>query len=267
MAPLAILERDSSVGVLTLNRPERHNSLIPEMLEQLLSALEAVEEDSGLRSLVLRANGRSFSTGGDISGFYENRENLPAYADRIVGLLNECILGLLDLQVPVIAAVNGVVTGGSLGFILAADVVLATPMVSFTPYYAVVGFSPDGGWTAMLPAVIGVQRTARTLLFNETITAEQAQSWGLVHEVAPLHRLDELAMRKGVEAAGLNPGTHACVRELLLSSRSLHPGGVEVALEEERRRFVSRISSPDVLEGMERFLQSLKSEKRGETEG
>ncbi|NTU85498.1 MAG: enoyl-CoA hydratase/isomerase family protein, partial [Chloroflexales bacterium] len=99
MADLVRLAVDGAVATLTLNRPERHNSLIPELLEELLAALEQLRARPEPRALVLQANGRSFSTGGDVAAFYGSAER-AAYADRIVGLLNRAVLALIDLPTP-----------------------------------------------------------------------------------------------------------------------------------------------------------------------
>ncbi len=175
MPPLILLERSNSIATLTLNRPERHNSLVPELLRELIDALN---EAADARALILQANGRSFSTGGDVRAFYEHRAEAEAYAREVVGVLNQTIEALLKFPAPTIAVVNGAVTGGSIGLVLACDLVIVSPQASFTPYYNVVGFSPDGGWTALLPSVIGTARTAEALLTNATITAQQAVEWG-----------------------------------------------------------------------------------------
>ena len=127
------------------------------------------------------------------------------YAQEVVGLLNEVILALIDLPVPVVACVHGPVTGGSLGLVLAADLILVAPEASFTPYYSVIGPSPDGGWTAMLPAVIGEKRAAAVLMLNETISAEQAVAWGMAQRIVPGDVIRDEAQRV---AAQTSPGAN-----------------------------------------------------------
>src|SRR3546814_6715567 len=115
-APLAVLERDGPVARLRLNRPERHNSLVPDLLDALLRALDTAMRDPAIRVLILEAAGRSFSTGGDVAGFFDTpRDQRRAYAEAVVGGLNRVILALLDLPCPVVGRIHGPVTGGSLG--------------------------------------------------------------------------------------------------------------------------------------------------------
>jgi 2-(1,2-epoxy-1,2-dihydrophenyl)acetyl-CoA isomerase len=246
---LVLCEQEGAVAVLTLNRPDRHNSLVPPVLEQMLAALETVQEQPGIRAIVLAASGRSFSTGGDLRGFHDQRESLEAYAQELVGLLNRVILALVELPLPVVAAVHGLVTGGSL--VLGSDVVLVAPEASFTPYYSVVGFSPDGGWTAMLPAIIGPKRAAETLMLNRTITAGQAVAWGLATRVVPADEMRQEALRTARELAGGALGTLRHTKRLLQGTWS----DLADRLEAERSRFVQQILTGEAGRGMSEFLE------------
>lgn len=250
MKELVQIELLDAVAILTLNRPERHNSLVPELLEELLAHLAQIEAAPDVRAVVLRANGRSFSTGGDVAGFVAHLDTLEAYARRIVGLLNETILALLQLPVPVVAAVQGIVTGGSLGLVLGCDLVLVAPQVTFTPYYSVVGFSPDGGWTAMLPAIIGPKRAAAILMQNRSISAEEALAWGLANKIVAGDTLPAAAIEAAHDIASKKWGSIRHAKRLLLGSQ----GDVARRLEEERTRFVQQIATPEARQGMAAFL-------------
>jgi 2-(1,2-epoxy-1,2-dihydrophenyl)acetyl-CoA isomerase len=241
MSQLVLSERVGPIAVLTLNRPERHNSL----------ALEAVRAENGVRATILQANGRSFSTGGDVAGFLEWLDDLEAYADTVVGLLNQVILALFELPVPVVAAVHGIVTGGSLGLVLGCDVVLVAPDASFTPYYSVVGFSPDGGWTALLPAIIGPKRAAEILMHNRTITADQAVAWGLASRIVPAERIREDALNTAQEIAAQKPGSIGHTKRLL----GMAFGDVTVGLEAERAHFVQQIATQEARQGILAFVE------------
>ena len=247
---LVIQERLGPVAVLTLNRSERHNSLVPEFLREILGAIEAVGVDEGVRAVVLQANGRSFSTGGDVRGFYDHRDDLETYASEIVGLLNEVILAMIELPVPIVAAVHGLVTGGSMGLVLGSDIVLVAPEAAFTPYYSVVGFSPDGGWTALLPAIIGVRRTGEVLMRNETITAEQAVAWGLASRIVPQDHIREEALKVAQDLATMKAGSIGHTKAILGPACS----DLEGRLEAERARFVHQIVTDEARQGIEAFL-------------
>lgn len=251
MSPLVLSDRTGPVAILTLNRPERHNSLVPSLLEELLVALDGIQAEPALRAVILQANGRSFSTGGDVGGFRQHMDTLETYAHNIVGLLNQVILAMVRLPMPVVAAVHGIVTGGSMGLVLGSDVVLVAPQASFTPYYCVVGFSPDGGWTAMLPSSIGPKRAAEVLLRNLTITAEQAVAWGLASRVVPIESIHDEALSVAQEIAANKPRSIGHSKRLLASAR----GDIVARLEAERARFVTQIGTEEARQGITAFLQ------------
>ena len=241
---------ENGVATLTIDRAARHNSLIPPLLEEVRDAISAVSEDASVRVFVLQTAGTSFSTGGDVAAFYEHREDIAEYADRTVGLLNEVIVALLRTPQPVVAAVDGQVTGGSIGLVLASDVVVVSETVEITPYYPVVGYSPDGGWTAMLPDVIGQKRAMRVLSTNETITPEQAVEWGLASELVESGEIRERAQSLARRIATMKQGTLARTKRLV----GPDPDEVATALETERREFVEQIQTDEALDGMREFL-------------
>lgn len=251
MGDMLQLELVGSTAVLTLNRPERHNSLVPELLKTILARIEDVRTRPTVRAAILQANGRSFSTGGDVGGFFEHLDDLEAYANEIVGLLNQTILALLELPIPLIVAVHGMVTGGSLGLVLAADIVLVAPEASFTPYYSVVGFSPDGGWTAMLPEIIGPKRTATALALNQRITAEEAMSWGLADRIVGGEQIRQEALKVAEEISAMQPGSLRYAKKHLLESQ----GNLAERLERERLYFVQQIMTQEAKDGMAAFLE------------
>ena len=241
------------VATLTLARPERHNSLVPELLDDLLGHLGAIEGDDRVRALVMAAEGRSFSTGGDVRAFHDQpAAELHGYACDLVGKLNRAILALIDLPQPVIVRVQGPVTGGSLGLVLAADLVAAVPSAFFAPYYATVGFAPDGGWTAILPERVGVQRAREIQLLNRHVDVAEARALGLVTEVVPADRLDaRIAEWLAVLGGHVGSGMTAAKRRLMPDWRR---AGYAAGLEAERRAFVAQVTRPEVRDGMARFL-------------
>lgn len=240
---------DDGVATMTLDRSARHNSLVPGFLDQIESAIADIA-DSASRAVVLRSVGPSFSTGGDVAGFQAHRHELVAYAERIVGGLNRVILGLVGLEAPVVVAVQGMVTGGSLGLVLAGDVVLVEPGATITPWYREVGFAPDGGWTAMLPAVIGRLRAAEVLMTNRTISAQEAVEWGIASRLAGDGQAHAAAERVARDIAAAVPGSIRHTKARLWSDVE----AIAASLDDERRRFVEQITTDEVATGMERFL-------------
>ncbi len=246
---LVRLDVDAAVATVTIDRAQRHNSLVPELLASLIGVFRKIDELPGIGAVVLRAVGPSFSTGGDIAAMAAAGETIGEYADTLVGHLNETIVAIIECEHPVIVAVDGQVTGGAIGLVLAADVVVVTERASFTPWYVDVGFSPDGGWTALLPALIGRNRALAVQLLNDTIDAQAAVAWGLAHTLTSRDRLDDtvadLARRICAKRAGSVRETRALLR----------PADYRARLDDERRRFVARITSDEARRGIDRFMK------------
>ena len=245
---LVLAAIDGPVATITLNRPERHNSLVPAMLRELLAAIETCDSAPEARVLVLRAAGHSFSTGGDLLGFRQHEDAIADYAAELVGLLNNAVIRLVDGRLPVIAVVDGQVTGGALGLVLASDVVLVTDRASFTPYYVEAGFCPDGGWSAILPDVIGRTRASTRQLLNQSITSAQALDWGLATAHAETARLDEAVAELCGQLLDKKTGSVRCTRRLL------RPRDLEARLEEERQRFTAQIGTAEARAAIRAWL-------------
>lgn len=241
---------DGPVRAVTLARPERHNALVPELIDGIRAALSATAQDPGIRVVVLAADGSNFSTGGDVAEFAAREGAERAhYARRIVGGLNAMMLDLIRLDVPVITAVQGAVTGGSIGLVLASDVVLLNPDATFAPYYVDVGFSPDGGWTALLPDRIGHARAMSVQLSNNVIDADTALSWGLVSEVVS-GDVRAAAMARARVFAAKKPASVHRTKRLLWGDLA----GIADRLDAELENFVEEIVTDEATAGMAAFL-------------
>ena len=245
---LVLTRVDGPVATVTLNRPDRHNSFVPALLRELGDAIARCESRPDVSVLVLRAAGRSFSTGGDLRGFRDHAGEISQYAHELVGLLNDAIIRLYDCRLPVVTVVNGQVSGGAIGFVLASDIVLVTERASFTPYYVEAGFSPDGGWTALLPDIIGQTRARTVQLLNQSINAEQALDWGLATAYAESGSHDEALQELCEGVLGKKAGSIVCTRRLL------RPGDLESRLEQERSRFVDQIVTEEAKTGIREWL-------------
>lgn len=251
---LVRLTVDGAVARVTLARPERHNALVPDLVDGLVAALDAVAGAS-LGALVLAAEGRSFSTGGDVAGFAAvPRRERRAYAERVVGGLHGAILALLDLPFPTIVRVQGPVTGGSVGLVLAADLAVMSEAAFLAPYYGAVGFAPDGGWTTLLPERIGAARAGAILLTNRHVGAVEAARLGIVTDAVAADQLDAVLDERLAALLACDPGTAMAARELLMPPE--RRDAVITGLAREKARFLDMIDTEAVETGMRRFLEA-----------
>lgn len=237
---------------LVLGRPGMQNALVPELTGALLAALRAVALDTECRAVILAADGPAFSIGGDMRRFRKERDgDLYAYSAGLVGQLNEVILALVGLPQPVVAAVHGVVTGGSIGLVLACDLAFLAPQVVFKAHYVTAGFGPDGGWTALVSRLAGRRRAAAALLLNRTVRAEEAVAWGLANEVVAAERLEDTVLAAARRIATYPVGTLRAAKSLLTADKE----AVAADLEAERRRFLELIDKPQAMAGVDAFLR------------
>ena len=243
------------VATLTLARPAMHNALVPDLLLDLCVALEQIGRRGETRAVVLAADGEAFSIGGDMRRFAAEMAGsaLQTYAAELVGLLNQAVLALLRLPQPVVAAVHGHVTGGSLGLVLACDLAVMADDAVLKAHYATAGFTPDGGWTALLPRLVGTRRAAACLMLNRSLDARQALDWGVVNELAPSSEVAAAAQRAAERIAASPEATMRAAKRLLGPDTAL--AGIEAALEAERQRFVAAIVEPAARAGVADFLR------------
>ena len=136
-----------------------------------------------------------------------------------------------------------------MGFVLAGDFVIVSKRASFTPYYSVVGFSPDGGWTALLPDIVGRARAAGVVSANLTISAAQAVDWGIANLLV---ESDSLADALNDVCVRIMNG---CSGTLRASKRLLVPADYRERLEAERRLFVEQAGSAEALAGIRAFVE------------
>lgn len=240
----------NAVARVTLASPARCNALTVELLADLNAALDtALNGHEKPRALVLAAEGRHFSTGGDVARLAQEvaADRGPAYAEALLCELNGAIMRLASLPCPVLVQVQGALTGGALGLMLAADLVVMTPDAFVQPWYAAVGFAPDGGWTAMLPGRVGMRKARAWQMLNTRHGAADLLALGLADAV---HDDPGTQIEAWLQVIlSHDPGTLAETRRLTTDLPAL-----QRALQAEREAFVSLIASPTARAGMARFL-------------
>ena len=178
-----LFEVAAGVARITLNRPDKMNSLNAAMHAELRAALDQVQGDPAIRVLVLTGAGRGFCAGQDLSDpevRYVPGEAPPDMGDVVERYYKPLILRLQNLRVPTIAAVNGIAAGAGASLALACDLVIATQSASFMQAFSKIGLTPDTGGTWFLPQRVGMARALGLALLAEKLPARQAAEWGLI---------------------------------------------------------------------------------------
>lgn len=176
-----LLEIQDGVATLTLNRPDRLNAINLAMHEELAAALDEIAADRAVRALLLTGAGPGFCAGQDLAERASVRDGTPIdLGDSLEQRYNPLIRRLVGLNIPVVAAVNGVAAGAGVNLALACDIVLAGRAARFTQSFCKIGLVPDCGGTFTLPRLVGAARARALMLLGETLNGAQAEVWGMI---------------------------------------------------------------------------------------
>jgi len=193
MTALVELTVEDSVAVVTLNRPEVRNAINDAMRTELVSVLERVAADEGMRAVVLTGKGKGFCAGGDISGMKE-RLNAPAgqvayNGWRRQGQVHKSVALLHGMPKPVIAAVNGAAAGLGCDMALACDFIVASEQAAFSMSFVKRGLVSDGGGMYFLPRRVGLPRAKELIFTGRVVDAKEALVIGLADRVTSADKL------------------------------------------------------------------------------
>ena len=172
------------VATLTLNRPDKLNSLTGAMMLEMFSALGLAAQDKTVRAMVLTGSGRAFCAGQDLadpSMSPKPGSDVPAdIGDVVDTFYSPLVRRLRTMPMPVVCAVNGVAAGAGANIALACDIVIAVQTASFIQPFCKLGLVPDAGGTWLLPQLVGRARAVGLALLGDKLSAAQAHEWGLI---------------------------------------------------------------------------------------
>lgn len=246
-------DRETGVGWVRINRPQRLNAFSMTMREELEAALAGFEADHDVRCIVLTGVGRAFCTGGDVQVMAElieandikRFESLVRAGARVVQLIDK-------MSKPVIAAVNGPAVGAGAALALACDMRLASEMATIGFGFLRVGLHPDWGGSYFLPRLVGPALAAEFLYTGEMIKAERGEKLGLFNRVVSPHDLESAArtLAGQIAAAPFN-----VVVDLKRTLRRSVSASLDEVLELETQAQLHAFRSPDFREGITSFLE------------
>ena len=188
-----LLERKGNIAIVTLNRPEVLNAFSIEMREGLAITFENLAKDADARAVVVTGAGRAFSAGGDIKGWGDLTDEKRM--KTIMGFVHRAVKGIMSLEKPVIAMVNGDAVGGGCNLALACDMVIASENARFGEVFVRIGIGPDWGGAYLLPRLIGMAKAKELLFTGKIISAREALEMGLINQVVSPDKLEETVMK------------------------------------------------------------------------
>ena len=269
MSDILLSHRENGVLWLTLNRPERKNSISPELREELLQAFDEAGADDDVRCVVLTGAGDAFCSGvdlgrskvtGDASRGDQKKPDLRAIREAMKRGMQRVVRAIWDLDKPVVASVNGVAAGGGAQLALVCDLVVASDAARFIEIFVKRGLAVDsaGGW--LLPRLVGLAKAKELVFFGDPISAQDAFAAGLINKVVPPEELGAVT-REWAERLARGP-TRSIGASKTLLNRALETD-LTTALEEEAtaQAFVSQ--TRDFAEGVRAFAEKRDPDFRG----
>ena len=238
-------EVEDRVATITLEHPPL-NVVDLAASGELCAAIEGLARGAGLNAVLLRARGRVFSAGVDV------RDHLPDRGARMIRRFNLACTMLLEIEVPVIAAVHGAALGGGWELAMSCDLVLASASATFALPEIKLGVFPPVAAIA-LPRLIGTHRAADLLLTGRSITAAEAERLGLVTRVAPEDGFDALVAETLATLRALSPDALRAAKRALRLSRA-KPTREEIEAS-DALYMEERLNAPDAIEGLTAFME------------
>jgi enoyl-CoA hydratase/carnithine racemase len=240
---------ESSIGILTLERPDNRNSMTPELLDAFAAASARARTDASIRCLVVTGTGNCFSAGADFKSTLQ-REGGEAH-ERSYAMYAP-FLSLLDIEVPVIGALNGHAVGGGFGLALVCDLRIGALGAKYGANFVRLGLAPGMAISYLLPRLVGVARAHELLLTGRLVDGEEAERLGILNRaVAPDRVLDESLTL----AATIAQGAPFAVRATKAAIRRALALDERTAARAEARVQAESLAMDDAREGIAALLE------------
>ena len=255
-------EINNGVAILRLNRPDSLNSFTAEMHGEVREALTGAAQDKAVRAVLLTGNGRGFCAGQDLNDrAVAPGDEMPDLGDSVENYYNPLIRLLTTMEKPVICAVNGVAAGAGANIAFACDIVIAGRSASFIESFCKLGLIPDSGGTWVLPRLVGMARARGLAMLGPKISAEQAETWGMIWQCVDDEELMPTALGLAEQMATQPTRGFAFTKQAFAASAA---NTLDQQLELEKELMRAAGKTHDYQEGVKAFLEKRTPEYKGE---
>jgi 2-(1,2-epoxy-1,2-dihydrophenyl)acetyl-CoA isomerase len=273
VSDILLVDDHAGVRKLTLNRPERKNSVSPELREELLAALDEARSDDEIRCVVITGAGDAFCSGVDLGRSKVTKDaasgeqpaaprapDLRQVREAMKRGMQRVVTALWELDKPVIASVNGVAAGGGAQLALFCDLIIASESARFIEIFVKRGLAIDSGGGWLLPRLIGLPKAKELVFFGEPLSARDALDVGLINRVVPDDSL-EGATNEWASRLAAGP-TRAIGFSKRLLNRAID-SDLAAALDEESAVQALNSLNADFKEGVRAFAEKRSPEFKG----
>lgn len=254
-----LYSKEGKVGLITFNRPDRYNGVNHDLAVGFQEALTQVKKDKNIRAVVVTGAGRGFCAGADMASF--GMASADEIEDYIVQQYGTIVRMIMDLPIPVIAAINGSVAGVGIAFALACDLRVMGESSSIRYAFINIGLGPDGGAGWFLARTVGYSRAFEIAIEGEKIKADRCLELGLTNKVVE----DDNLMAKAMEWAhrlAERPTMGIGITKQALHHAMTHTLAETTALEAKNQK--GTLQSKDFAEGVSAFLSKREPKFIGE---
>jgi enoyl-CoA hydratase/carnithine racemase len=251
-----LIRKEGAVDYLTINRPDRMNTLTPDTMDELDHYFGKLFWDHSVRIVVMQGAGpKAFCAGLDLKD--HKGANSVGEGLRMQRRLSEIVVRMRRCQQPIIALIRGPACGGGFGMALAADIRIMGESARMNAAFIKLGVSAcDVGVSYFLPRLVGVSIASELMLTGRFINAERSLRVGLCSEVGPDDKLEEMAQSYIDEMLAASPLGLRLTKDCL--NHSVDASSLEAAIAMEDRNQILCVNSPDFEEGVQAFLQKRK---------
>lgn len=251
-------EKKEKVAYITLNRPEKFNSINKELAHKFQDALDDCASDESIRCVVISGTGKAFCAGQDLGEIVD--PNGPPLDEIVSNHYNPIVLKIRNLEKPVIGAVNGVAAGAGANIALACDIVIAKESASFLQAFSKIGLIPDSGGTYTLPRLIGQARASALMMLAEKVPASEAQQMGMIYKAIPDEEFEAVIEATAIKLSNM-PTVGLALTKKLLNESPKNNMEEQLALEHKYQNIAG--VTEDYGEGVRAFLEKRKGVFKG----
>src|SRR6266568_2287515 len=253
----ALLRIEGPIATITLNRPTAFNSInlaIAQKLEQLAAYIEGADD---IRVVILEGEGRAFSAGGDLQtiGAAAEANTVTPVVGELLKHYHAFIETIRRMPKISLSSVHGSAAGAGMGLAFVTDLCIAAEDAKFTPAYAKIGVSPDGGSTVGMVGTVGVRRALQIFLSEDSFSAQQAHDWGLVAKVVPAADL-KAATQKFADRLAQNPPAAIGSTKSLVYQAAVTP--VRQQLDAEEAKIIEAMLTEEFRGAVKKFTSKGK---------
>ena len=257
-----ILMKEGGIATITLNRPDKLNAINAKMAQELVLSVDEVTRDKETKVVVLTGAGRGFCSGADLTTITTGEfEGIIDKKDWVQSAGTHLVSRLVNLDKPVITAVNGAAIGAGFGLALAGDYIIASDKASFSMIFVRLGLVPDSASLFLLPRLLGVAKAKEICFSGDMIDAMEAERIGLVNKVVVAEQLNSATMELASRLVQGPLKAFAFMKNII--NIGLNTNNIETVIAHEAQAQVLLFETEDFKEGVKAFFEKRRPEFKG----